>query len=208
MDAPSGEAGAVTIASASLAGLAAALAVIAFANAAWRSLPPPPARVGRDPRRRRARRHADRQVASGLADALDLAVVAAGAGLTVPMVVAELARASPYVLADAFRRADADIRCGARVADTLASVAGQLGDPVRPFVAALAASARDGVPLVEPLQRLADRAHDARRRAGEHAARRLSVQLLFPLVTCILPAFVLLGIVPVLASSLSDLTLP
>ena len=45
--------------------------------------------------------------------------------------------------------------------------------------------------------------------AGRHelevAARRLPVLLLFPLVLCVLPAFVLLTVVPLLASSLHDL---
>jgi hypothetical protein len=44
-----------------------------------------------------------------------------------------------------------------------------------------------------------------RRRWAELHARRLPVQLLFPLVVCILPAFGLLAIVPLVLSALSSL---
>ena len=46
-----------------------------------------------------------------------------------------------------------------------------------------------------------------RRRRAEVAARKLPVKLLFPLVLCILPAFALLTVVPVIVSSLRALEL-
>jgi tight adherence protein C len=46
-----------------------------------------------------------------------------------------------------------------------------------------------------------------RRRASEVAARRLPVQLLFPLVLCTLPAFGLLTVVPLLVSAFDTLSL-
>ena len=45
-----------------------------------------------------------------------------------------------------------------------------------------------------------------RRREAEERARRLPVQLLFPLVVCVLPAFGLLAVVPLLAGSLPALS--
>ena len=44
-----------------------------------------------------------------------------------------------------------------------------------------------------------------RRRRAEEAARRLPVQLLFPLVLCVLPAFVLLAVVPLLLAAVPQL---
>ena len=41
-----------------------------------------------------------------------------------------------------------------------------------------------------------------RRRQAEAAARRIPLRLLFPLTLCVLPAFVLLTILPTVAQSL------
>jgi pilus assembly protein TadC len=49
-------------------------------------------------------------------------------------------------------------------------------------------------------------AHE-RRRQAEAAARALPVRLSFPLVLCLLPAFVLLGIVPAMVPALQGLHL-
>ncbi|MFT7474812.1 MAG: hypothetical protein ACI81L_001744, partial [Verrucomicrobiales bacterium] len=49
---------------------------------------------------------------------------------------------------------------------------------------------------------------DFRRRRAmdlDTAAQRLTISLLFPLVVCILPAFVLLAVVPLLLSALAGL---
>ena len=70
---------------------------------------------------------------------------------------------------------------------------------------AVAAAERDGLPLAPVLERLATDARADRRRAGEAAARRLPVQLSFPLVVCTLPSFVLLAIAPAVLGALSTL---
>jgi pilus assembly protein TadC len=63
------------------------------------------------------------------------------------------------------------------------------------------------LPLAPTLARLAADARHDRRRQAEAAARALPVRLSFPLVLCLLPAFVLLGIVPAMAPALQGLHL-
>ena len=69
----------------------------------------------------------------------------------------------------------------------------------------IATADRDGLPLAPALDRLAADARTTRRRLGEAAARRLPVRLIFPLVTCTLPSFVLLAIAPAVLGALSTL---
>ena len=64
----------------------------------------------------------------------------------------------------------------------------------------------DGAPLSVGLERLADSMRTVAQRAAEADARRLPVKLLFPLAVCVLPAFVVLTLVPLLASSMRGLS--
>ncbi len=69
----------------------------------------------------------------------------------------------------------------------------------------LSRAERDGVALATHLEIVL---HDLRREravALDIAAQRLTVSLLFPLVVCILPAFVLMAVVPLLQNALSNL---
>ena len=72
-------------------------------------------------------------------------------------------------------------------------------------MAVLIAAVQDGTPLASSLTQAADEARLHRQRTVEARARRLPVLMLFPLVMCVLPAFVLLTIVPLLLASLGDL---
>ena len=157
--------------------------------------------------RRRDHRRARDAVVAALPDVADLFRVAVGAGLTVPLALAAVAPRIRGPTGDALRRAAAEVALGRRTADVLADLPARLGEPVRPVVAALAASERYGTPLVETLDRLASDVRLARRRAAEEAARRVPVQLLFPLVLLILPAFALLTVVPLLAGAVGSLRL-
>lgn len=64
-----------------------------------------------------------------------------------------------------------------------------------------------GAPTVELLQVSARQARAERRQEAERRAARLGVQMVLPLGLCFLPAFVLLGVVPVVLGLLPELAL-
>ena len=157
----------------------------------------------------RGRRRERRRLATLTADlpeVVDLLVLAVGAGLTVPLAVAAVARHAKGSLAAELRRVLDDVDHGRRLADALDDVPARAGEAARPLTAALVASERYGAPVVTGLERLADDVRRDRRRA-EEAARRVPVKLLFPLVTCTLPAFALLTVAPLIAGTLGSLRL-
>lgn len=63
-------------------------------------------------------------------------------------------------------------------------------------------SVRYGLPLDPALERVEVELGAVLRRRREVRVRQLPVQLLFPLVMCVLPAFVLVGVVPVVIAAL------
>lgn len=140
----------------------------------------------------------------GAPELVDLFRLAAGAGLSVHQLVDVVAPRAPDVFASTLVEVRRRVSLGQRLGDAL-DVFDQLGESVRPLAAALRAAAFDGVALGPALERVATDARLQRRRWAETKARRLPVQLLFPLVLCILPAFGLLAIVPLVASSLGSL---
>jgi len=72
-------------------------------------------------------------------------------------------------------------------------------------IARVLALAEDaGVPAAELLRAEAERQRYDARAAGQAGAQRLGVQLLLPLGLCVLPAFVLVGVVPLIVSVLSS----
>ncbi|WP_205687556.1 type II secretion system F family protein, partial [Cellulomonas endophytica] len=73
------------------------------------------------------------------------------------------------------------------------------------LAAALGPAWAAGASPVAALRALADRRRAEQRRRAREAAARLGVRLLLPLATCLLPAFVLLGLVPVVLSLLDGL---
>jgi tight adherence protein C len=158
-------------------------------------------------RRRRARRTRAAAVVRDLPEAVDLLLLAVGAGLTVPLAVEAVARRGAGPVAAELEQVVAEVRLGRRLADALDEVPARLdgGEATRPLVAALLASERYGAPLIDRLERLAAEVRADRRRRAEEAARRVPVQLLFPLVLCVLPAFALLTVAPLIAGALSSL---
>jgi pilus assembly protein TadC len=157
-------------------------------------------------RRRETRRRAE-ALAAELPEVVDLLVLAVSAGLTVPLSVAAVAARADGVLASELTRALGETRRGRRLADALEALPARLGDAVRPLTAALVASERYGAPIMAGLERLAGEVRRDRRRRAEEAARRVPVKLLFPLVTCTLPAFALLTVAPLIAGTLGSLRL-
>jgi pilus assembly protein TadC len=153
---------------------------------------------------RRGARTADATLARELPVALDLLGVAVGAGCTPYLAVEVAARWSPAPLATAFGDVLRNCSLGLDLESALDGVARDT-PRLRPLADALLATDRLGVPVGPVLARLAEEDRTALRRAAEAHARRIPVRLLFPLVFLVLPAFVLLTVVPGLAAGLGRL---
>ena len=77
-------------------------------------------------------------------------------------------------------------------------------DPgLAPLGRTLARSARTGEPIADALDRLGAELAARARAEAEDAARRVGVRAAVPLGLCLLPAFLLIGIVPVVAGLVS-----
>jgi tight adherence protein C len=174
--------------------LAALLAVLALPGA------------GRVARRRAAnRRLAVRGEAAPAV--LDLLGAALLAGLNPHKAVLRVAERAPEALHEDLGLAAAVLRLGGTPAAALRAAAERSGlDELRAAAAALEAAERWGAP---PAEALAARAEALRSRTRLHAeaeAGRAAVRLVFPLVLCFLPAFVLLIVVPTVVGALRTLT--
>ncbi|HVE47654.1 MAG TPA: type II secretion system F family protein [Acidimicrobiales bacterium] len=195
--APARRAGAVALVAAATAAVAPALAP-AVVFAAWAA---PKMRVRREGRRRLA------ALEAGLPEIVDLLTLAVGAGANVTHAVAAAGRRGAGPLAGELARITNEAARGRRVADALDELPERAGEATRPLVVALSACERYGAPLVPALERLGDEVRRQRQRRAEEAARKVPVLLLFPLVLCILPAFALLTVAPLVAGALRALRL-
>ena len=140
-------------------------------------------------------------------DTVDLLMLAVGAGCNVHLAVAATGRRGTGPLAAELRRVTAEVARGRRLADALDDLPARAGEPARRLAGVLAGCERYGTPVLPALERLADEVRLARQRRAETAARRVPVALLFPLVLCILPAFALLTVAPLVAGALRELRL-
>jgi tight adherence protein C len=156
-----------------------------------------------------ARRRAQATVVEELPDVVDLLVLAAGAGLTAVLAAEAVGSRARGPVGAALAGATRRIALGEPPVAAFAAVPGATPHPdaVRPLARALVTATEEGVPLEPVLRRVAVEARDRRRRAAEEDARRVPVRLLFPLVACTLPAFVVLTVVPLLVVGLDSLDL-
>jgi tight adherence protein C len=156
-------------------------------------------------RKRKTRKREAAAIESVLPECVDLFRLATGAGYSIHQVVDLVVPHLPPAVAPVFVEVRRRVRLGVRLGDALDPL-DDLGECFRPLAAALRSSAFDGVALTHALERVAADARLVRRRHAEERARKLPVRLLFPLITCILPAFGLLTVVPLLVASMPSLS--
>lgn len=151
-------------------------------------------------RRRSGRRKTDRDVVRELPETLDLLAVCLEAGAPMTNAIATVAEVSPSATAAILHGIDAQLQVGRDPQDAWGSLAGHpdWGPPARDA----ARSARSGTSLVECLRVHADEARRRRREQETKQARSVGVKSVQPLAVCFLPAFVLIGVVPLVASLL------
>lgn len=146
-------------------------------------------------RRRRARIGAD------LPLAVDLLAACLRAGRPVGEALAVVAGAVGGPLGTLFAEVDARLRLGADPADAWGLLAGEPG--CAPLARAIRRAMRSGAPLADTLEQLAADVRQERRWSADERARAIEARSVVPLGLCFLPAFVLIGIVPTVAGSLS-----
>lgn len=143
-----------------------------------------------------------------LPEVIDLIILGVGSGLTsrhsLEMSLPWLQAPFSSAISEAIRRSNG----GEAFAIALEVATTELGPAARPLVNTLIASETDGAALLPALLRVSDEARRRRRVEAENRARRVPVLMLFPLVLCILPAFALLTVVPLLIGTLTELELP
>jgi tight adherence protein C len=192
-----------------LAAAAAASAVAAFGLAdrgrtrrGQRAGPPVARRRTPAPRPAARRAKADREVPQ----LLDLLAAAASAGMSAFSGLRAAASTLRGPLGDDLRLVFEAVDLGAPWRPELAGLVERLGLPdLRRTVAILDRTATLGTSLAEATGELAADVRHARRSATAERARAAPVKMLFPLVFLILPAFLLLTVVPVLLTTVRSI---
>jgi Flp pilus assembly protein TadB len=129
---------------------------------------------------------------------VDLLAACLASGSSVEDALAATGRAVPGPAGELLATAAAALRLGAdpeQVWDAVAEL-----PELAPLARAAARSARTGAPLGALLPRVADDLRASHRAAVEARTRTAAVRLTAPLGAAFLPAFLLLGVVPVVAS--------
>jgi len=171
-----------------------------FAVAGWRA----PDVLGA----RRAKEHAA-DVLAGLPDAVDLMAACALAGMgidkTLRVVATEAGGPFGEALLATLHALDVGVprHDAYRILTERAPIA-----EVRSLVRALERAERYGTPVAPVLVAQARDVRSRRRAAAQEAARSAPVRMLFPLVLCFLPAFVLLTVAPIVITALRSFQRP
>lgn len=131
-----------------------------------------------------------------------LAAVLRGGG-SVVQALGQVSRALPGPATAALRLAEGRLRVGAAADEVWSDLA---GDPaLGPLGRALSRSESSGASVADTVARLSEDLGRNHRAEVEDLARSVGVKAAVPLGVCLLPAFLLVGIVPVVVASLAAL---
>jgi len=154
----------------------------------------------------RAARARIRQADAEVPQFLDLLAACSSAGLAAPSAITRAASGVRGPLSEELSAAAAAVEIGGRWREELRAIADRLHLPdLRAAVAALARTEALGSSLAHAMRDLAEDVRESRRARSAERARKAPVKMLFPLVCMILPAFLLLTVVPVLIATLRSL---
>lgn len=180
-----------------LAGPLAILASPALALSGWRALD---VYLSRRVRSRRA------EMQAALPDAAELLAVCVQGGLNISLALRRVADAVPGTLGSELRRMQDEIELGKPRGDAFGDLAARHDQKDLSALMSLVVQAdRLGSGIADALDSAADEMRRRARLDAEERARKAPVKMLFPLVILILPAFIMLTIVPLLLGTFQTL---
>ncbi|HEX9712570.1 MAG TPA: type II secretion system F family protein [Actinomycetota bacterium] len=154
----------------------------------------------------RERRALLAEVRRALPDALDRLTTCVLAGLSVERALRTVTPRTPGALGEAFAAGSRALDLGVPRSRAYTIVAERApAEEVRGLMASLARAERFGTSLSDALLAQANELRSRARAAAEAEARTAPVKLIFPLVFCFLPAFIVLTIVPIAVSAIRTL---
>lgn len=157
-------------------------------------------------RRRLKRRRED--LTAALPDAVDLLAVCSHAGLNTALSLQRVAARTPGPLGEELERALKEIDLGMPRIRALQRLADRTAvAELEAMVAVLSNAERFGSRVSGSLEAFSSEIRSRKKRRAEEQARKAPVKILFPLVFLILPAFILLTVVPLLLSAFMSMGL-
>lgn len=177
-----------------LGGWLGAVAAVVATNVAWRVL------GAREPAA--TRRLRDR-LSGQLPHGVDLLAVTLNAGASPSAALAMVAEAVEEPLAAELGAVERSLALGRDPAQVWRELGTRPG--LGPLGRAMVRAVETGASVSDALHRLAGDLHDAARADAESRARSVGVRAAAPLGLCLLPAFVLTGVVPLVAATVTDL---
>jgi len=138
-----------------------------------------------------------KQIQRALPDSLDMLTVCMEAGLGFDAALAQVAQNTTGPLAGEFTRALQEIQIGQARSDALRAMLSRTTVPeLRVFVAALVQAGELGIPIAKVLREQAGEMRIRRRQRAEEQAQKVPVKIMFPLITCLFPALMVVVIGP------------
>ncbi len=127
------------------------------------------------------------------ADTIDQLTICVEAGLGFDAALARVATTTDGPLTEELRRTMSDIRAGIPRAQALRTLAdrAQIAE-IRQFVAPLLQAQKHGVPIAETLRIQSAEMRLKRTQRTEEAAAKLTVKMLFPIIFCFMPVFMII----------------
>jgi tight adherence protein C len=150
-----------------------------------------------------------KEIARGLANALDLLVVCVESGLgldqAILQVSKELEHAHPEI-SEEFGFVNLELKAGKRRVDALRNLAERTGvDDLKKLVAVLIQADRFGTGVAISLRQHSDFMRVQARQVAEEKAAKLGVKLIFPIFFCILPSLFVVTVGPVAVKIMREL---
>lgn len=141
------------------------------------------------------------RIRSDSADIIDQLTICVEAGLGFDAALARVAKTTEGPLTDELRHTMSDIRAGVPRAQALRALADRAQvEEIRQLVSALLQAQKHGVPIAETLRIQAAEMRLKRTQRTEEKAAKLTVKMVFPIVVCFLPVFMIVTMVPALIS--------
>ena len=144
-----------------------------------------------------------RQIAiqADAADTIDQLTICVEAGLGFDAALARVAATTEGPLTDELRHTISDIQAGVPRAQALRALSDRVQiAEIRQLVTALLQAQKHGVPMADTLRIQSAEMRLKRTQRTEEKAAKLTVKMLFPIIVCFVPVFMIISVVPALIS--------